>query len=227
MQLYKTTPIDTISGIPVFCTYTKYIANYDEIAQTHMRYVEKGIPNPWDPTDFIQLQTAEFFVYINGYYKLQYNTLDAGIGLGELYDHFECPNKYGVDISLDYLKIVKNKGINVCKAILEDLPYTSEYFDMIFCKNVLEHVLNLHAVISEFYRILKPGGYLIIQTPYNQNLKEYATTYKEYDYVHLRSFDEWNLILLFEKIFNFKVLNYRIATYKPSIDIITMIIQKN
>ena len=42
-----------------------------------------------------------------------------------------------------------------------DLPYNSERFDVIWCKQVLEHVRNPDAVIAEVARTLRPGGYFI------------------------------------------------------------------
>lgn len=44
------------------------------------------------------------------------------------------------------------------------LPFSDASFSMILCTEVLEHCMNPHQVIAEFYRILKPGGKLILTT---------------------------------------------------------------
>lgn len=41
-----------------------------------------------------------------------------------------------------------------------------EEFDMILCLNVLEHVFEFHTAVKKMYKALKPGGILVISTPY-------------------------------------------------------------
>lgn len=49
---------------------------------------------------------------------------------------------------------------------ISDIPVSTEYFDSILCTEVLEHVPDPVKVLSEFQRILKPGGNLIITVPF-------------------------------------------------------------
>lgn len=44
-------------------------------------------------------------------------------------------------------------------------PFPDNYFDLILCKDVLEHV-DLIKVLRDIYRILKKGGKVIIQVPH-------------------------------------------------------------
>lgn len=53
----------------------------------------------------------------------------------------------------------------------QDLHFNDEYFDVIICNHVLEHVHDLHKSLNELARCLKPGGRLIAQTPYSNRLK--------------------------------------------------------
>jgi len=46
----------------------------------------------------------------------------------------------------------------------EKLPFRNQYFDAVFCCDVLEHVCDLPKVISEISRVLKPGGLFIYDT---------------------------------------------------------------
>jgi len=53
------------------------------------------------------------------------------------------------------------------------IPFKSDSFDIIFSRQVFEHVEDLHSVFGELSRILKPGGKLIGSTshlePYHSN----------------------------------------------------------
>ncbi len=46
----------------------------------------------------------------------------------------------------------------------EFLPYKNNFFDVVFCCDVLEHVRDLPKVISEISRVLKPDGVFIYDT---------------------------------------------------------------
>jgi len=48
---------------------------------------------------------------------------------------------------------------------VEDIPYPENYFSMITCHQVIEHVDNIVDTIKEFIRVLKPGGMLHIDAP--------------------------------------------------------------
>jgi len=47
----------------------------------------------------------------------------------------------------------------------EQLPLRSDEFDLVICTQVLEYVPELRAVIAEIYRVLKPGGSLLLSMP--------------------------------------------------------------
>jgi SAM-dependent methyltransferase len=45
------------------------------------------------------------------------------------------------------------------------IQYPENHFDVIYCSHVLEHVPNDCQAMREFYRVLKPGGWAILQVP--------------------------------------------------------------
>jgi SAM-dependent methyltransferase len=47
----------------------------------------------------------------------------------------------------------------------EHLPLRNEVFDLVFCTQMLEYVPNPSQVIVEIYRVLKPGGTLLLSVP--------------------------------------------------------------
>ncbi len=52
------------------------------------------------------------------------------------------------------------------------IPFEGERFDFIIANHVLEHIPEYMTALSEFYRVLKPGGTAVMQTPYSRLLKE-------------------------------------------------------
>lgn len=57
-------------------------------------------------------------------------------------------------------------GIQFEVCPLEKTPYANESFDAIILTDVLEHVADEQAALNEMFRVLKPGGRLIITTPH-------------------------------------------------------------
>jgi SAM-dependent methyltransferase len=57
------------------------------------------------------------------------------------------------------------------KVDCERMQFADNYFDLIICNHVLEHVSDARRALSELARCLKPDGFLIAQTPYVPGLK--------------------------------------------------------
>ncbi len=55
-------------------------------------------------------------------------------------------------------KVMENMDIT-------DIPKPDNTFDIIFCSHVLEHVPDDRKAMSEFFRVLKPGGWAILNVP--------------------------------------------------------------
>lgn len=58
------------------------------------------------------------------------------------------------------------------KIDITDICFDDEYFDIIICSHVLEHVINDIKAMKEFYRVLKPNGWAILQVPIALNLEK-------------------------------------------------------
>ncbi|MBI5787565.1 MAG: class I SAM-dependent methyltransferase [Candidatus Schekmanbacteria bacterium] len=48
----------------------------------------------------------------------------------------------------------------------EHIPVEDDVFDGVVCSELMEHVLNPKAVLAEAYRVLKPGGTLLLSSPF-------------------------------------------------------------
>lgn len=55
------------------------------------------------------------------------------------------------------------------KADLCELPFQDNYYDLILCNHVLEHIPEDQKAMQEMYRVLKQGGTLIAQVPLEEN----------------------------------------------------------
>ena len=48
---------------------------------------------------------------------------------------------------------------------VHSIPFEDESFDIIMANHLMEHVDDDRAVLSEFYRVMKPGGWGVLQVP--------------------------------------------------------------
>ena len=58
------------------------------------------------------------------------------------------------------------------KMDVTDIPYPEASFDWVFCNHVLEHVPDDAKALREIFRVLKPGGIAILQTPFASGLEK-------------------------------------------------------
>lgn len=208
---YIRKPIKEFKSIPVFSLEDRYIANYKKIALDHVNSMQIDGQNPFIQEDlWLKLEQSTISL-INKYIPNEANVLDIGVGLGRVLGQITRFNRYGIDISFDYLEIAKAKGIKVAFSKIEDMPYEDNSFDAIVCCDVLEHVIDLHACCLQILRVLKPGGLLIVRVPYKDNLEAYLDVSIPYEFIHLRSFDLPGLQILFSKIYGMSYVEHLMA----------------
>lgn len=95
--------------------------------------------------------------------------LDAGCGAGGMMVYLKNFGQvWGIDISPEALKFCRKRGLKEIKlASIEKIPFENESFDLVTSFDVLYHkwVKNDFLALKEFYRVLKPGGYLLLRVP--------------------------------------------------------------
>lgn len=101
------------------------------------------------------------------------NKVIADLGAGTGFISLEIAKKANIVFSVDssknmlgeLYKAVKDSNLNNIYPInseVEDLPLFDDSIDLIFMNMALHHVENPDKAIKEIYRILKPGGKVII-----------------------------------------------------------------
>ncbi len=93
--------------------------------------------------------------------------LELGCGQGCLMMQLSAGfEPVGVDLGLGQLRETQRlTGRPVVAALAELLPFASGSLDAVVAMHLIEHVLHPRLVLQEAFRVLKPGGVLILETP--------------------------------------------------------------
>lgn len=67
--------------------------------------------------------------------------------------------------NIDYITADLESPLAKVKMDVHEIPFDANSFDVVFCNHVMEHVENDIKAMSEIYRVLKTGGWAIIQSP--------------------------------------------------------------
>ena len=68
--------------------------------------------------------------------------------------------------NLDYITADLESPLAKVKMDIHEIPFEENTFDISFCNHVMEHVADDIKAMSEIHRVLKPGGWAIIQIPF-------------------------------------------------------------
>jgi len=124
-----------------------------------------------------------YFQFVRNYARPGVTWLDAGCGHSlvpdwmkgsrELEDWFLNTAQEVVGCDVDLPSLTAHTKLRRVASNLEQLCFQQDHFDLVTCNVVVEHLEVPLQAFREFFRILKPGGVLIIHTP---NLWYWATT---------------------------------------------------
>ena len=97
--------------------------------------------------------------------------LDVGCGRGNsfalLEEHFHPQQITAIEIDEELLPDARAAAsrcacsVSVTAGNAECLPYPDASFDMVFCHQSFHHIVRQFEAMTEFYRVLKPGGFLL------------------------------------------------------------------
>ncbi|MBI4331531.1 MAG: class I SAM-dependent methyltransferase [Chloroflexi bacterium] len=86
--------------------------------------------------------------------------LEIGVGSGRFAQALGI--EYGLDPALALLRMARSRGIEVFKAIGEELPFRGRIFGGIVIALTLCFVRDPQKVLQEAWRVLQPGGGLVV-----------------------------------------------------------------
>ena len=113
--------------------------------------------------------------------KPGYRILDIGCGTGRhtcAVSRFKQVTAIGADINFDDLiearsRLQYHEKIGECggglwgtfMADITCLPFKDDFFDLVICSEVLEHIPDQDVAIKQIIRVLKPGENLVVSVP--------------------------------------------------------------
>jgi hydroxymethylpyrimidine/phosphomethylpyrimidine kinase len=88
------------------------------------------------------------------------NAVSIGVGSGLFASKLGI--KYGVEPAEKMAELARKRGIEVKIGTAENVPFPDERFDTVLLSTVLDYVKNPQQAVDEAFRILKPGGYIVV-----------------------------------------------------------------
>jgi len=153
-----------------------------------------------------KLETALYFRKIKNRQEL----LEVGSATGIF--SFEYAklgvNLVAIDLSPKNIKLAKNKNKQQCERIdfrvgdVEKLDFNNAIFDGVISFSTLRYVPNLKKALLEINRVLKPGGYIILDFP-NRNCPWFKLLKKPLlrrEHIHDNTYTENELIKFLLKV---------------------------
>ena len=97
----------------------------------------------------------------------------------------------------DYFKSISHAGAEFLKGSAYNIPFPDNFFDLVICSEVLEHLHEYNDAVREMHRVLKPGGKLYASVPASWPEKICWNLSKDYQNQpggHLRIFNQKKLV---------------------------------
>lgn len=148
------------------CTTVK---NYKELSRIEFNREAQKFDNAAG-IDIYKMCRQSYSFLIDEIKREKFETLlDVGCGTGNsielLYKEFPEKKYMGIDLAENMIeaacrKAIPNAGFLVGDA--ENLPFEEGKFDVVICKESFHHYPQVEKFFQSAYRVLKPGGRLII-----------------------------------------------------------------
>ncbi|WP_226579666.1 class I SAM-dependent methyltransferase [Halobacillus litoralis] len=154
---------------------------------------ERVIPKEMDPMNNMLLEHIARYTFSTPYVRGRVLDLACGSGYGSLKIAKDCKNNIdeivGIDICEDTIKYAKHHYYHPLltfrkgNALDKELPQQIGTFNTILSFETIEHVKDDRLFIKRMYDLLKPGGTLVLSTPFGKG-REYPSG-QEFHYFQL------------------------------------------
>ncbi|TCT17114.1 methyltransferase family protein [Natranaerovirga pectinivora] len=137
---------------------------------------ERVIPKIMNPKNGMLIEHIERYIFAKDFCKGRVLDIACGVGYGaeHVLDNNEITEFVGIDVdpaSIEYAKThynFPNTKYYVDNALNEDLHNIYGTFDTIISFETIEHFSEDALFIKNLYNLLKPGGKLIVSTPFGK-----------------------------------------------------------
>lgn len=165
----------TLSGLPVFLVDDENRRIKQDEIQGEAEFNQKHIPLEVHiaRNAFVDRNTERFLDHV-GASLTGKELLAVGASMSEILlclrlGALPIGLDIGPELTLDCLKATASRGLDagwVC-GDGEALPFKTESFDLVMVRQALHHMLKYRSAVSEFFRVLRIGGVLlIVDEPY-------------------------------------------------------------
>ncbi|MFO1460928.1 MAG: methyltransferase domain-containing protein [Verrucomicrobiota bacterium] len=102
------------------------------------------------------------------------------------------------------LDMVDYGGNTVCDLNRYPWPFPDSHFDEVLASHILEHMGNFNSVITEIWRVSKPGALVVVRVPFFLSTKYYSEpdhripfgirsfdNYEDFSHRRLRFYERW------------------------------------
>lgn len=137
--------------------------DYDDVYLGAQRDPDGVLRDPYQERDRKLEDLAQELAYVNALPPGR--ILDVGCGLGFFLSGVAAGwEKHGQEVS----KPCTDYAAQFCtpfRGTLEEAKYPSDHFDVVVSMSVVEHIPDPMPSLREMWRVLKPGGKLVLRTP--------------------------------------------------------------
>ena len=143
------------------------LQNVKEKSLTHDRLTDTfdELMNEYDVNRRLEVLIDEFLQMVNLKDRL---ILEAGCGTGRGSQRLSSygARVFALDIGFNLVDYTRQRcQCEPTVASILSLPFPDNIFDVVFSTEVVEHTPDPLQAVLEMYRILKPGGHLVLSTP--------------------------------------------------------------
>lgn len=138
---------------------------HNELAETHLSdsWIWRGHASyVWRYGQERRLQAIQRHVMLD-----RRRILDVGCGIGTYVERLSqlSSQVHGIDVDRQRIRAGRERGLSLLAGTAEELPFDDDSIDVVLLNEVIEHVRDDRQALKDAFRVLRPGGDLVIFAP--------------------------------------------------------------